>query len=119
MSPRRFGSLLAGLAAACAALAQQPAPAPPAFAAPNLTPKGVRATADACAICHGTQGRAAAGSSLAPLAGRPAQSTMDSMKAFRDGKREATVMHQIAKGFGDAEIAALAAYFAAQSKERP
>jgi cytochrome c553 len=36
------------------------------------------------------------------------------MKAFKDGRREATVMHQIAKGYSEAEIAALAAYFAAQ-----
>jgi cytochrome c553 len=36
------------------------------------------------------------------------------MKAFKDGKREATVMHQIAKGFTDGEIAAMAAYFASQ-----
>ena len=36
------------------------------------------------------------------------------MKAFKDGKREATVMHQFAKGFTDSEIAAMASYFASQ-----
>ena len=60
--------------------------------------------------------RPAAGSSVPGLAGRPAESIVEAMKAFKDGKREATVMHQIAKGYGDAEIAALAAYFAAQSQ---
>ena len=39
----------------------------------------------------------------------------EAMKEFKEGKREATVMHQIAKGYGEAEIAALAAYFAGQS----
>ena len=36
------------------------------------------------------------------------------MRAFRDGKRPATVMHQLAKGYSDAQIDALAGYFAAQ-----
>jgi cytochrome c553 len=36
------------------------------------------------------------------------------MKAFREAKREATIMHQIAKGYGEAETAAMAAWFARQ-----
>jgi cytochrome c553 len=36
------------------------------------------------------------------------------MQAFRDGKRPATVMDRIAKGFSDAEIAAIAAWYAEQ-----
>jgi cytochrome subunit of sulfide dehydrogenase len=105
---------IAALAAGCAvagAQAQQPAAPPPSFASSNLTPNGVRDMAANCAACHGTDGRAAQGSSVAGLAGRPAEDIAATMKAFRDGKREATVMHQIAKGFSDAEIAALAAYF--------
>ena len=54
-----------------AAFAQQPAPPAPAFAAPNLTAKGVRSMAAACAMCHGTGGMPAAGSTVAPLAGVP------------------------------------------------
>ena len=121
MDRLRVSSLTAalGCAFAAAALAQQPAPPSPAFAAPNLTPKGVRAMAANCSICHGTLGSPAPGSSVARLAGRPAESTIDAMKAFKEGKREATVMHQIAKGYTDAEIAAMATYFAAQSKEGP
>jgi cytochrome c553 len=38
------------------------------------------------------------------------------MKAFRDGKRTATVMHQIAKGYSDVQIDQLAAWFAAQKR---
>ena len=112
----RFAMLAATLAGA--AFAQQPAPPAPAFAASNVTPKGVASMATACAMCHGSGGMPAAGSTVAPLAGRPAQGTVDAMKAFKEGKRDATIMHQIAKGYSDAEIAAIAAYFAAR-KEAP
>jgi len=112
----RFAMLAATLAGA--AFAQQPAPPSPAFAASNVTPKGVASMATACAMCHGSGGMPAAGATVAPLAGRPAQGTVDAMKAFKEGKRDATIMHQIAKGYSDAEIAAIAAYFAAR-KEAP
>ena len=36
------------------------------------------------------------------------------VKEFRDGKRPATVMQQLAKGYTDAQIEAVAAYLAAQ-----
>jgi cytochrome subunit of sulfide dehydrogenase len=108
--------LCAGLAAAFAgfasAQAAAPAAAPPSFAAPNLTEKGVRALAANCAMCHGTEGRPAPGSSVPGLAGR--LDIADALRMFKDGKREATIMHQIAKGYGEAEIAALAAHFAKQ-----
>ena len=42
---------------------------------------------------------------------RPSLLIVEAMRAFKEGKREATVMHQIAKGYSDAEIAAIAAYF--------
>jgi cytochrome c553 len=38
------------------------------------------------------------------------------MRAFRDGKRPATVMHQIAKGYTDTQIDAIAAWYAAQPR---
>jgi sulfide dehydrogenase cytochrome subunit len=96
------------------AIAQQPVPNAPAFASPNLTQSGVRSMAASCAPCHGTGGRSAPGSSVAALAGR--DDIAEKMKAFKEGRLEATLMHQIAKGFTDAEIVALAAYFAAQPR---
>ena len=102
------------LAAAFSVSAQQPAPAPPAFAASNLTDKGIRAMALNCAACHGTSGRAAPGSAVPGLAGRPAAEIVQALQQFKEGKRPATLMHQIAKGYGDAEIAALADYFSKQ-----
>jgi cytochrome c553 len=114
MRTRAALQVFTGCAAVAAGLAfaQAPAPPPPAFAAPNLSEKGVRDLAANCAICHGTTGRPAPGSTVPGLAGRG--DIADIMKQFKDGKREATVMHQIAKGYSDAEIAAIAAYFAKQ-----
>ena len=65
-----------------------------------------------CAICHGTDGRAAT-SSVTPLAGQSKEHIAAQMRAFRDGKRAATVMHQISKGYTDQQIDQLAAHFAA------
>ena len=50
------------------------------------------------------------------LAGQSASYLTEQLKAFRDGKRPATVMHQLAKGYTDEQITAIAAYFAAQPK---
>jgi cytochrome c553 len=113
----RAGIAATMLAASIPAGAQQPAaPPPPAFAAPNLSESGVRSMAAACAACHGTQGHAAPGSTVPALAGRARQDIVDAMAQFREGKRPATLMHQIAKGYGDAEVAALADYFSKQPR---
>jgi cytochrome subunit of sulfide dehydrogenase len=65
-----------------------------------------------CANCHGTSGRNAG--SLPSLAGLPAAGIAQAMRDYRDGKRKATIMHQLSKGYTDAQIDAMAAYFAAQ-----
>jgi len=72
--------------------------------------------ASACAICHGTLGKPAAGAPLIPLAGLPRDHVATQMRAFRDGKRPATAMHQIAKGYTDQQIDAMAAWFASQKR---
>jgi cytochrome c553 len=74
-----------------------------------------RNLAAGCAICHGTEGRAVT-KDVIPLAGLPKEHIVTQMKAFRDGTRPATVMHQIAKGYNDAQIDALAAWFAARKR---
>ena len=74
-----------------------------------------RQLASACAICQGTDGRSD-GKVLPPLAGMPRDYIVTQMRAFRDGQRPATVMHQIAKGYTDEQIDALAAFFAAQKR---
>jgi cytochrome c553 len=74
----------------------------------------IRSLAATCAACHGTDGHAVAGSRMPRLAGMPKADFVRQMRAFRDGTREATVMQQIAKGYGDAQTEALGGFFAAQ-----
>jgi cytochrome c553 len=113
MLARAFAA--AWLAACCGVAAQQPA-SPPAFAPSNLTPDGVRAMAASCATCHGTNGHAAPGSNLPSLASQPRGAIAQAMVQFREGRKPATVMHQIARGFTDAEIQALDAWFSRQKR---
>jgi cytochrome subunit of sulfide dehydrogenase len=46
----------------------------------------------------------------------PATYMAEQLKAFKAGTRPATVMHQLAKGYSDAQIEQIAAFFAAQKK---
>lgn len=75
-----------------------------------------KSLAATCANCHGTNGKVVSGSPVVGLAGLPADYIASQMKAFKSGARPATVMHQLAKGFTDAQIDQMAAYFAAQKK---
>ncbi|HWZ71481.1 MAG TPA: c-type cytochrome [Casimicrobiaceae bacterium] len=68
-----------------------------------------------CANCHGTDGRSRG--ATPSLAGQDAAVIVQRMKEFRDGRRAATVMQQLAKGYTDAQIEAAAAYLAAQAKQ--
>jgi cytochrome c553 len=74
--------------------------------------KSVRDTAATCAICHGLTGMAPTG--MPVLAGQSSETLLRSLRDFRDGKRPATIMHQIAKGYSDEQLQALATWFAAQ-----
>ena len=72
----------------------------------------LRAQAANCAACHGTDGRSAEGNAVPSLAGQPKATIVAQMKSFKDGTRQATVMHQLSKGYTDAQIDELATYFA-------
>jgi sulfide dehydrogenase cytochrome subunit len=74
------------------------------------------AMADACASCHGTDGRSQG--AIPTLAGMSAAAFVAKMAAFRSGDCQATVMDRIAPGFSPAEIDQLADYFAGLSKPR-
>jgi cytochrome c553 len=91
--------LLSGVAAS-AALAQDAA---------ALHARGLAAT---CANCHGTEGRTTEGSAIPSLVGMPRDYMIMQVKAFKDGSRPATVMHQLSKGFTDQQIETVATYFA-------
>ena len=67
-----------------------------------------------CANCHGTQGKSLKDPSVPGLAGRPSAYIIEQMQAFKTGTREATIMHQIAKGYTNEQIKQMADYFASQ-----
>ncbi|MBP6900754.1 MAG: c-type cytochrome [Burkholderiaceae bacterium] len=72
------------------------------------------ALAATCANCHGTDGRAVDASVVPGLAGQSSAFIVEQMRAFKSGARPATVMHQIARGYSDAQIEAIAGYFASR-----
>ncbi len=77
-----------------------------ACAASNADDLQARNRAASCLTCH-------AAGALPPLAGRPQADIVAAMRAFRDGSRASTVMQQIARGYSDAQVSAIAAWFAA------
>jgi cytochrome c553 len=79
-----------------------------ALAAPPGPPPG----ASSCSGCHAA--RAETDTAVPRLAGRAAAEIVAQMQAFKAGQRPATVMDRIAKGLTNAEIEAIAAWYAQQ-----
>jgi sulfide dehydrogenase cytochrome subunit len=90
--------------------------AAPAAALAQADVDAGRYLAGNCANCHGTFG--AAKGAMPSLAGQKKEALVEQMRAFRDGKRPATVMHQLAKGYSDAQIEVIAEFFARQPAVR-
>ena len=88
------------------------AAAPLAATAQTPYPHTGRDLAASCGICHGTNGYNAGG--MPNLAGQSKEALAGHLRDFRDGKRPAMLMHQIAKGLTDEQIEAVSAYWAAQ-----
>jgi sulfide dehydrogenase cytochrome subunit len=76
----------------------------------SATDRETVALADACASCHGIDGRSEG--AIPSLAGMPASDFVAKMAAFRSGAGDATVMDRIAPGVSPAETDRLADYFA-------
>jgi cytochrome c553 len=74
----------------------------------------IRGMAAACASCHGTNGIAQPG--MESLAGQSKDDLLKKMLDFKSGKKPATLMHQISKGYTDEQLEQLAGYFAALKK---
>ncbi len=74
-----------------------------------------RSLAATCASCHSTLDAAGA---AARLDGRKAAELIAAMQDFQSGKRQGTVMPQLAKGYTTEQIAAIANWYAAH-KEQP
>ena len=67
----------------------------------------------ACAGCHGTNG-GSAGPAMPSLAGQSKEAIVEAMKKFKNGERPSTIMGRLAKGYSDAEFAAMGDFFSAQ-----
>ncbi len=67
-----------------------------------------------CAACHGFDAARAADSPVPGLAGRPRAEIVELMLNYKNGVLPGTVMPQIAKGYSDTEILAIASWFADQ-----
>jgi cytochrome subunit of sulfide dehydrogenase len=81
----------------------------PAHAQDTNATRNLAAT---CTACHGTDGISVGG--VPPsLAGQSKEYLLQQMNDFKAGKRPATIMHQHAKGYTDAQLERIAAYFAA------
>lgn len=78
-------------------------PAPAAEAPPGAV---------SCSGCH--PANANADTPVPRLAGQDAGAIVTAMLAYRSGRRPATVMDRIAKGFSDDEIKAIAAWLVTQ-----
>jgi cytochrome subunit of sulfide dehydrogenase len=104
-STLRHGALTMGL---LGAVCMAPAQAQDMTLARNL--------AATCANCHGTNGQARG--DMRPLAGMPAERIVASFADYKRGTQPATIMHQIAKGYTDEQVALVAAYFAAQPAKK-
>jgi cytochrome subunit of sulfide dehydrogenase len=85
---------------------------PPAAAAQGGDPNLGRNLAATCVSCHGAASTTANG--IPAIAGRSKDSLMQLLSAFKEGKRHSTVMTQLAKGYSDAQLDAIAGYFAAK-----
>jgi len=75
-----------------------------------------RNLAATCANCHGTNGQAR-GDTVSALAGMPAERLIQTFNAYKNGALPATIMHQIAKGYTDDQVKAIAAFFASRPKK--
>ena len=77
---------------------------------PDIARAQAPLAAQGCLGCHGL---GAAGAAPVPgIAGRPAADLAAALIAFRSNARPGTIMDRIARGYTEAEIAALAAHFA-------
>jgi sulfide dehydrogenase cytochrome subunit len=82
--------------------------------AQSMDPLQLRSLAASCSNCHGTLGVAEAGNES--LAGANKDDMLKIMMDFKTGKKPATIMHQLSKGYTDEQLAALASYFSSLKK---
>jgi cytochrome c553 len=77
----------------------------------------IKQWAASCSACHGTDGYSEGG--MASLAGQNKAELIKKMNEYKTGKRTASIMHQLSKGYTDEQIEQISAYFAALPAEKP
>jgi cytochrome c553 len=82
-------------------------------AAETVSGRGA-ALAYTCVTCHGPAGHSQG--AIPSLAALTSADITTALQGFRAGTRPGTVMHRIARGLDDADIIAVAAYFATLSR---
>jgi cytochrome c553 len=81
-----------------------------ADAAPRVE-DSIAQRAQACTLCHGKEGRAAADGYYPRLAGKPAGYLYKQLLNFRDGRRDYGLMSELLAPLSDAYLQELAEYF--------
>lgn len=81
-----------------------------AIATPALASGPAPLAAQGCTGCHGPNGSGMAATPA--IAGRDTAELIAIMAEYRANRRPATIMGRIARGYTEAEIAAIAAHFA-------
>jgi cytochrome c553 len=84
-------------------------------AASNTLPNTIEARVQACAGCHGAQGRGVENVYFPRLAGKPAGYLYNQLVAFRDGRRKYVPMNYLLAYLPDAYLARMADYYAEQN----
>ena len=81
-------------------------------AAQGTDPNLGRNLAATCANCHNTNGKSV--TNMPVIAGMSKDAMLNALMDYKAGKRSPTVMHQQVKGYTDAQLELIAAYYAAQ-----
>ena len=68
-----------------------------------------------CTSCHGTYGISPG--TIPTIYGKSREYIIKTMKEFRNGERDSTVMERIAKGYNDRDIRLIAGYFASLTED--
>lgn len=76
-------------------------------------PPSAAMLSNACAGCHGTNG-GSAGPAMPSLAGQSKEAIVEALKKFKSGERPSSIMGRLAKGYTDADFAAMGDFFSAQ-----
>jgi sulfide dehydrogenase cytochrome subunit len=72
--------------------------------------RSAEALSGPCNGCHGTDG-ISQGDAIPSIAGMNAEYMTEAMVQFKEGRRNATIMNRIAKGYKDYELRKIARYF--------